>query len=148
MQRVLDLKYMARFRPVCGRSDVHDFCRNQNGREKSGVNISDTSDANEVNEANEASDVGSDGNDGKYGNDRRSFDLSKQPRHVLAECTKQQVCFDSNLRVIEGGDVMVGERVMLVLIGDRCTTTRVAESGEFLIAEVQIDGFSNFEPVH
>jgi hypothetical protein len=78
----------------------------------------------------------------------RSLDISAAwPHYVFATSAVPQPCFDQTNQPVEGADLEEDERVLLVLDGDVCRTTRVATNGELFTTRVDKFKFKDFQPL-
>jgi hypothetical protein len=66
---------------------------------------------------------------------------------VFATSAVPQPCFDQTNQPVEGADLEEDERVLLVLDGDVCRTTRVATNGELFTTRVDKFKFKDFQPL-
>jgi hypothetical protein len=69
------------------------------------------------------------------------------PHYVFATSREPQPCFDQADRPVDGAELEEDERVLLVLQGDVCRTTRVATTGEMVTARVDKNKFKDFQPL-
>ena len=69
------------------------------------------------------------------------------PHYVFATSSEPQACFDQSDRPVDGAELEEDERVLLVLQGDVCRTTRVATTGEMITARVDKNKFKDFQPL-
>ena len=69
------------------------------------------------------------------------------PHYVFATSAEPQPCFDSANNPVEGAELEEDERVLLVLDGELCRTTRVATTGEMFTTRVDKNKFKDFQPL-
>ena len=69
------------------------------------------------------------------------------PHFLFATSVESQPCFDKSNKPVDGADLDVDERVMLVVDNGLCRTTRVATSGELITARVDLTKFKDFQPI-
>jgi hypothetical protein len=69
------------------------------------------------------------------------------PHFLFATSASPQPCFDKSNALVEGADLEVDERVLLVVDRGLCRTTRVATTGELITARVDLTKFKDFQPV-
>lgn len=69
------------------------------------------------------------------------------PHFLFATSAATQPCFDKSNALVEGADLDVDERVLLVVDRGLCRTTRVATTGELITARVDLTKFRDFQPV-
>lgn len=69
------------------------------------------------------------------------------PHYVFATSAVTQPCFDNTDVPLDGADLEEDERVLLVLDGDVCRTTRVATTGEMFTTRVDKNKFKDFQPL-
>jgi hypothetical protein len=69
------------------------------------------------------------------------------PHFVFATNAQMQPCFDAQNNPVDGADLDVDERVMLVLDRDECRTTRVTTDGDLVTTRVDKSKFKDFQPL-
>jgi len=69
------------------------------------------------------------------------------PHFLFATSVEPQPCFDKSNKPVDGADLDVDERVMLVVDNGLCRTTRVATTGELITARVDLTKFKDFQPI-
>lgn len=69
------------------------------------------------------------------------------PHFVFATNAHAQPCFDLLNNPVDGADLDVDERVMLVLDRDECRTTRVTTDGDLVTTRVDKSKFKDFQPL-
>lgn len=73
--------------------------------------------------------------------------VEEWPHFLFATSASPQPCFDKSNALVEGADLEVDERVLLVVDRGLCRTTRVATTGELITARVDLTKFKDFQPV-
>lgn len=125
-RRALDLRYLATFRSSAHRSSSSRKSQVQNPPPAADVFAKELQ------------------NDVQQG---AAAESRTWPHFVFATNAQIQPCFDAHNNPIEGADLDVDERVMLVLDRDECRTTRVTTDGDLVTTRVDKSKFKDFQPL-